>query len=169
MLALLAASAAAGYMRLHREFESKLDPTPTPGPGKLAFDHDAAWRFVGDHDAFVLARPHCLRPLIRPQERPRTPIVCGIPGKPPPPPPRQPTYVAYKGFMRSPAGRLLACVAKVQGNRAEPAYLEVGGRLEHLLIAAADKRRLVLKRDDGEEITIMIGGRYELKEAAAAL
>lgn len=100
-----------------------------------------------------------------PVPEPPTPADPGDDEPPAPKPRRAPTsYLAYNGFMRSPNGHMMACVTRVEDNRPSPMYLEVGKRFEGLLVTAVEKRRVVLKRGNGQKVTLTIGEKYELRE-----
>jgi len=221
MMALLGCCVYVGVARIQRLLNR---PSVRPRGDKKVesiFDHDVAWRFLGEQDPFALVRPHSLQPskipkpgaqvastdnarppiLMQPRKwGPRPPratapaapaaeppepltqvIQISEPAIPVPEPPaaepsdeppapkprRAPTsYLAYNGFMRSPNGHMMAYVIRVEDNRPSPMYLEVGKRFEGLLVTAVEKRRVVLKRGNGQKVTLTIGEKYELRETS---
>lgn len=85
------------------------------------------------------------------------------PGVKPPAAPKK-NYLQYQGFMKSPNNHLMAYMVQSLGSDFSGGFLEVGGKFGGMTVISADKYKIVLRKDNGEKITLNVGERLEVKE-----
>ena len=121
-------------------------PLPPPDRGELASTEQPAWQ------PGLNVENNTLHPAAGNVADPAAPPAVAQPNTPQPR-----AALVYHGFIRSTTNRQMACVSQRGDAAPGERFLEVGSRIAGLTVVAAERDRLVLRRPNGDLVTLPQG------------